>query len=447
MILIVAFAILAIIGGLLDGSWATADIIMVIGAVCYISSFRVPYRLRRRYFLLCAIVSVGYILSAYIVSLNFQNNDYFLALDSVQYTQQVKLQSPDDDYWSLIFENYFELLDQNTLHEVYVRVVCIFANRFLGGATVFYLTLTHTIFGILAIAALYRILLERFNERKSFKYALLFAFLSPCFYYSSVIIRDIIIVYLFTLGIEIVLKQFKTKNILWLVALPIIAGGVRLYSGLFMLSFLVVYLMKRWENTKLRKLIIPIFAVMVVVVLAGGVIDNLIEQTQEEIQAYQELDAGRAAESGGLSNMLLGLPPVLKETALFFYSQIMPFPSYPVIGLAKNFTQFYQASLMAIFPVWWFFIFYMFFILYVFKSCYNKLSISENMLILFAFIFILVNAVQIGVRRIMPIYPFLYFMSLYCQNFLVARRDSDSIRKLLVAGYVALIVAYMVIKG
>ena len=444
---ILLFVLLSVLVYLFDLSLSSVVMVILIAILGYVGCQETPIKGRKKSYKLLGIVSIVYIISSTIISQNFIGNHAFLVPDALQYTQWINLKQPDDNYWSLIFENYFGLLDKDTLHEVYVRVVCIFANNHLGGASVLYLTLTHTVFGILAIISLYRTLLLYYDDKKSFKYALLFALFSPFLFYSCVIIRDIIIAYFFMRGTEIVLKPYKSKNIIFLLLLAILAAGVRLFSGLFMLSFIAVYLTRRFEHTKIKMFIVPIFIVLIVGVIAGGMVNALIEQTQEQLEYYQEYDANSAATSGGLSNYLLALPTGIKEVALFFYSQFMPFPFYSHLATAKTITEVYQGLTTIIYPIWWFYIFYMFFILYVFKGRYKQLSLSMNMFILLAFAYIFANTAQIDVRRMMHIYPFLFIISLYCQNYLSKKKEVNQIGKLLLGGYALLLIVYTVIKG
>ena len=444
---LIVFVILSLTVYLFDQAFSSLVMVLLIGTLGLVSCSRAPLFGRKRAYMLLGIVSSVYIISALITSQNFIGNHAFLVPDALQYTQWINLVRPDDNYLSQILENYFELLDRDTLHEVYVRVVCIFANNNLGHASVLYLTLTHTIFGILAILSLYRALLLYYDYKKAFKYALVFALCSPFLFYSTVIIRDIIIAYFFMQGIEIVLQPYKSKNIIALLALVILAAGVRLFSGLFMLSFIAVYLTRRFEHTKIKMIIIPVFIILIAGVVAGGMVNALIEQTQEQLEYYQEYDANSAASSGGLSNYLLALPTGIKEVALFFYSQFMPFPFYAHLSTASNFTEVYQGITTIVYPIWWFYIFYMFFILYVFKGKYKQLSLSMNMFILLSFAYIFANTAQIDVRRMMHIYPFLFIMSLNCQNFLSTKKEVKKIGKLLMGGYALLLIAYLVIKG
>ena len=432
---------------IIDSSPASLVVILLILLVGIIKCLQLKDNERKREYKLLGVVTLIYIISAFITSRNFLDGKFFLVSDVTQYTRWIGLTHADDNYWEMIAQNYLGLLDKDTLHEVFVRIVCIFGNNYLGGATVYYLTLSHTFFGIMAALALYRTLLYYYDSNKAYKYALAFALCSPFLFYSNVIIRDIIIAFCFARGIEIVLGEFKFKNLIPLLFFTILAAGVRLFSGLFMLSFVAVYLTKRYEHTKLKMIIIPVFVILIAGVVAGGMVNALIEQTQEQLEYYQEYDANSAASSGGLSNYLLALPTGVKEIALFFYSQFMPFPFYAHLATATNITEFYQGFTTIIYPIWWFYIFYMFFVLYIFKGKYKQLPLSMNMFILLSFAYIFANTAQIDVRRMMHIYPFLFIISLYCQNFLSSRKEVRKTRKLLLGGYAFLLVVYLVIKG
>ena len=438
---VIAFGILA---SILDGSSASLFVLLLIIIVGVIESF-LSKKAYKESINLLGVVTLIYTASAFIVSRNYLNGDYFLVPDASQYTQWIKLLQPEDDYFDMVMSNYLGLLDKDSLHEVFVRIICIFGNKYLGGATVYYLTLTHTFFGILAILAIFRTLLYFFDNKDSYKYALVFAFCSQFFFYSNVIIRDIVIAFCFARGVEIIMGEFKFKKLIPLLLLCIIAMGVRLYSGLFMLSFVAIFFVKKIEKTKWRFIIVPAFVIFAAALVVAGVFSNLYEQTLEDLQYYQEFDA--AGASDGLSSRLLALPSGLKEIVMFFYSQFMPFPFYSFLEPVKNGTQLWESLICTVYPIWWYLVFYSFFILFFFYSGYKQVTLEKKLFIILCFINILINTAQIDVRRMMPIYPFLYIMSLYMRKDVFNQKRVKSVMKFLSFSYVGLLFIYLIIKG
>ena len=439
------FAIL--VGGLLSLLDSTvSSFIVILLAILWgrLTNYKLKGRELNYGMILLGCVTIIYTISAFIISRNYSSNHFFLVSDALQYIRWLNLRSAEDNYTILILENYGGLLDKDMLHEVYARMVCIWGNNLLGGTSVFYLTLCHTVFGILAIASLYRIMLLYFDAQKAFKYALVFAVFSPFIYYSSVIIRDIVIAYCFCRGIEIIFKPYKRINYLWLFLYAFVAIGVRLYSGLFMLSFLLVYFIKS-DNKKRRTLIVvAVLAILAFVAVSGQLVSDLYLQASDELERYQEFDAEGAA--GGLSGRILALPPVIKQVAMFFYSQMMPFPSYVSMMKAQNITQAYEGLLYLVFPIWWYMVFFSFFVLYTLKEGYKKMPFVINIFIILAFVYILMNTAHIDIRRMMHIYPLFYTVSLLFRKEYFRKKTVASVEKRLFGGYVGLLLVYLVIK-
>ncbi len=440
-ILLILFAFFATI---LDSSFASLFIIIVIIGWGIGECNFTKHSGKKDGLLLFGKVSLVYIVCAFLISRNYQNGSFFLVGDAAQSTYWLKLIMPESDYWGLLKEHYFELADKDALHVVGIKMACIWGNKLLGGATEFYLTLIHTAFGIMSIMSLYRILLLFYEPRKASKYAFIFALCSPFLYYSTVLIRDIIIAFCFVRGTEIVLNKYKPRGIICLMTLIIIATGIRLYSGLFMVSFVGVYLFKKVSHTRLKIIIIPVFVVLLVTIISAGILSNLYDQTIKEVENYQELDAGG---SNGLSSRLLELPMGIKEVATFFYSQIMPFPFYYTLQLAQRPLQFFEAFTCIIYPVWWYFVFYSFFIFLIAYKGYKKLPIEINLFVVFSFVYILINTAQIDVRRMMHVYPFIFVLSLYLKNYIFNKRQCSRVYRSLGVAYLIMLLVYIIIKN
>lgn len=396
---------------------------------------------------LATIVSCVYFISAYINSLNFDNTKFFLVLDPTTYFPFLNLTAPNTDFVEYIKSCYFELSDSNALHEVYVRYASIIANNYFDGATVLFQTLLHTIFGVLASLTLFRILSRYFDSSKSFRYALVFALCSPFFYYSTVVIRDIIIAYFYIRGFEIILEKFSVKGIVQLIILMLLTWGCRLYSGFFYSLLILYYLYINFKTTIYGKFVLFLMILIGSTVIISGGLSSAVEQSQNELLVYQELDSERGAEiGGGLSYKLLSLPTGIKEIALFFYSQMFPFPFYSGLTTFGNIEQFYAGLMFSIYPLFWFLIFYQLLLYLIWFKEYKHLNNNLLILLFIAYAFIILNTAHIDPRRIMPMYPLLYLIFLYVRENFVSRKKAYQARRLLLSSYFILIVAYLFVK-
>ncbi len=428
----------------LDTSLSSCVIVTILVFLGWLFTYTYPKSKRSDAINLFCIISIGYVISALIISFNYLNGKHYIVYDVITYTPFLDLVRPDIDYADYINNCYFKLADNNAVHEVMVRYACILCNVYIGKATVAYLALLHSIFGVFASMFLHKSLLLFFESKKAFKYVLAFAFCSCFLFYSGVIIRDICITCFYSAAIYLVLSPFKNRNIVLVLLLSAICVGFRLYSGVFLLSFVGVLITKRLQTTHFKKVIIPIMVLMLLFVLGTGVLGNLLEQTKQEIEYYQELDAGRATD--GLSYKLLALPPGIQQIALFLYSQIMPFPFYARLDGVSNLTQFYESLTNTIYPIWWFMVFYFFFIAYLLKGLYKRLSMDYNFLILLSFVFILVNTAHIDVRRMMPVYPIIYITYLIFKHKMLPYNESKNLYKNVVRVFIGLLGLYMIIK-
>lgn len=352
-----------------------------------------------------------YLISGYVFSLSFNIRDNFLLSDPTVYIEQFSKN------WSLdksliidyLYGCFIKLNDNNALYNLYIRFLANFSNYLFGEASVLYATLGQTIFGILSTLVLYRIILN-FQPNKAFKYSFIFAIFSSFHFYSSVIVRDIIIAFLFLLIIEIILKKYTNKNLIKLFILLIIVWGIRLYSGLFVFVFILYYVYLPIRKTKFKPFILPFFILIVIGVLISSY--EIINQSIEEISYYVEFSRVRGEQSGGLSNYLLNFPPVIKEIILTLYSQFHPFPPFAPLLSASTFSQFYISTIVFINSIWWALIFYKLLIFLFVKGVFKKILFEFRLLFIISIIFIIANTAHIDIRRMMPIYPILFLIYL-----------------------------------
>ena len=233
----IIFALIAlIVVNVLDGSLATVVSSMIVFGLCLWSSSRgKTHEVRENGKKIFGVVFPIYIISAYIFSLSFADGGFFYTNDPQRYLQRfLSVYSWSwDDFWNSLYECYFMISDSNALYNSTMDGIAFLGNKYLGGATVFYITLVQTFFGILCSFEIYRILVNYFTPKESSKYAIVFSLLSCFLMYSCVIIRDVIITYFYILGFKVVLKECKATDIFKLGLYLVIITGIRLYSGLF----------------------------------------------------------------------------------------------------------------------------------------------------------------------------------------------------------------------
>ena len=140
--------------------------------------------------------------------------------------------------------------------------IAVFVNNYLGGITVYGLTICNTIWGVLSSVVLFRILKRRLDLNRAFSLSLVFALCSLFLFYSTVIIRDIIICFFFLVAFDIVDQKFSLSGVIKLLSIVLIVWGIRLYSGLFLIVFLGYYFYKRSYNSVFKPIATFVFATL-----------------------------------------------------------------------------------------------------------------------------------------------------------------------------------------
>ena len=445
MVLIVALLLILVIS-LLDGSWASAFAGVFILLISLLQSQRACVKDKTKSLLLAETVFIVYFTMAFIISLAFEGGNKFYVSDPLRYINAYLDRA--SFYYDLQYfvDCYFRFSDTNALYNGYLLAVSVFANNVLGGATVFYLTLAQTFFGLLSINVLFRILSIYLPSREAFKQTIVFAFCSLFLLYSSLIIRDIVITYFYLLAIEIVLKKYRTVNIVWLFVLLFITWGVRLYSGLFMVSFIALYFYLRVLNTRIRAIALPLF--IAVAIAAGAVLleSVIYEQSVAEIDQYTEMTQTAEEASGGLISALYRLPPGISHVAIMFYSQMAPFPPVGPLLRVNSLPSLVIALDVFIFEVFWLFVFYILLWSFISLKTYKKLETNELFLFGLAIVFILANTAHPDIRRMMPVYPITYLLYCKCKLFYVPTKWLRDTKSFMALAYFGLLIVYIFIK-
>ena len=163
------------------------------------------------------------------------------------------------------------------------------------------------------------------------------------------------------------------------------------------------------------------------------------------MSSFQEIYDESAAASG-LSSKLNSLPHGLREGALFFFSQMMPFPPFDAFSEASKVSHFYMGTIRGIFTVYWYFIsFGLMFMLFL-GGCLKKYTSYEKWLLLICAVFILLNVFQTDVRRLMCIYPLLLYFYVKAKDIYAVNYNKLHLNHNLAIIYAGLLVVYICLK-
>lgn len=385
---------------------------------------------------LFAIVFSIYASVAYIASLSFSKSECFYVSDSMRYIEGYIKRTTFYYSQQDFYDCYFQFSDSNLLFNAYLNEMALIMNKYFGGMTVYGMTLCLTIFGVLSSLILYKIFLRHFNETYSYNQVLIFSLCSQFFLYSTVIIRDVVICFLYLVAFDIIDRKFSLKGFLMLFVVMLLAWGVRLYSGVFLGAFILYYLYTKMSNGSARfvgKFLAILFGVIIVVAIIGS---SLMEQTTEELEVYEELSQARS--SGGIVSRLMKLPPGISHLCIVFYTMIRPLPPFsPFVGV-ESFSNFSIATLSFISGFFWFICFYTYVFLVAFNRQLKKLDFNKILLLGIVFLFLLANASHPDVRRMLPVFPIIYL--LICEAF-IDPQNIKSVKKYknaLIVGFLTL---------
>ena len=419
-----------------------ANVIILFLSVLY--SLRIPKIYKKEANQYIAILYILYVGFAYITSLSFLGGHEFYVSDAADYIASF---SKSTDYvpdYNTLLLYYSQFEGKDALYKEILRCVCGYANVHLGGATVYYMTLVQTLFGLLCAVVLLQIM-SRIYGRSGLKQAFLFSSCSLFLLYSSLIIRDIIIAYCFIEAIGILLDKFKLKNIFILLILCLIAMGIRMLSGAFLFSFLFLYVFLYFKKTN-NKFLIVLFTLLGIIAISAFVSTVFFEDSMSEIEQRGEHMSERVSESGGLMNTLLGLPMGIRQIAIMLFSQMAPFPSYGTLLRAETFSQFLWGVDVFVYEIFWYIVFYTLLFFIIFKRAFSTFSMSEKYLFILAMFFILVLTSHPDIRRMMPVYPILYILYVKIKRE-KPNKEIYNVRSYLMWGYAFLLVVYVSIKG
>lgn len=439
---IIAF-LLSIICCVSTHSLACAVPLFAVALYAQVCIFRSDSSDRQHLSRLFTFTSLIYVFSALIFSYSFGPDNSFIVFDPQKYIIS-NINSRNYSFeWSSVLLNYMTFDDSNQLYRLYLNTMSAWANNQLGGSSVLFLTLCNTIFGIITSLYVFKILRTNNDSRTAFKYAFLFTVLSPFFFYSCVVIRDILITCFFTIATYILLSPYKSRRIISLLLLAVFAWGVRLFSGLFLISFVFIYLYKGIGGGTSPKLATLLLIIAGIAMASVFLESSLYDQTMDEMETYSEFSI--AQSDGGLTAKLSSLPFGIKQFALLLFSPIRPFPPLSAYYDANTLSRVFMSTIFLINGLYWFFMFYNIAIGLFINRYWRRLSTLEKYIFIASLVFLLANMAHPDTRRSMPVFPFLYFLYVNMNVDNGFYFPKKKINTCLVGGYLVLLLVYSVI--
>lgn len=404
MVLLIFIYILIL--ALVDSSTSSLVFMFIIYIIGYLfaNSISIKYRIHAQK--LFNIIYIAYITSSFVVSASFSTSDFFLLSDPTRYIDSYL--NRRNFFYDLqdLKDCYLNFSDSNFLYNSYLTIMSVFANKYLGGMTIFSMTLCQVFWGVISSNLLYKILIRHVEYTKAYIYALIYALFSLTFFYSIVIVRDIIICFLYLAAFNIIDQKFEWKGVLKLILIIFFTWGVRLYSGIFSCVFLGYYLYSKMRSGSLKHIATFIFTIVLIIALGLIFASSIFEQTIQEFNIYNELSNERSG--GGIVSKLQSLPIGISQIAIVLFIMLGPLPPLSLYTNVATFSHFLMSTLFSIAGIFWFLVFYSLLYNLIVKKYFLKIQFQNNILLLICLLFMLANATHPDIRRMLPVYPILF---------------------------------------
>lgn len=338
--------------------------------------------------------------------------------------------------------------NKNAGYNFYIGSIAYFAQNYLDGNSELLLFLSSVLFGSLLSVLLYRIISNYCNNKVSIKYTLLFMFLSPIVLFSFSLLRDIHIAFFYLCVIFIVLRPFSLKGLFWLIMSIIITLNLREQSGIFLYVFLLYYLYKKLKQNKIA---ISLLLILFFYIGYNFIIDfindsiNVFEHTSE-VYTEKSLNNYASADAGSLGVKIKTLPSPFNEIISILYSQIAPFPPWAGFIDISNIYNLLINLFHILYSIFWYTIIFSLIKWFILRRKYLLVSFDLKILLLIALLLIILNLVNIGHRRIMYVYPIIYFVYVIINTKLLTRKQINTTLYQSSFSYLALIVLYLIVK-
>lgn len=205
---------------------------------------------------------------------------------------------------------FFVSVVENQGYVFYLRALSYISYNFFDGNHVVLQMLGSSLFGCLLAVILFKMLICYFSARKAFKYTITGFFISPFFYYSLMVLRDIHVAFVFSVMSYIVMRPYRVKGLIWLIVFMSIAFFLRMESGILSVAFLLIYVYMKSKNKLLVAASLAIVVIVFVFYTVAG--NDLMEDILDVNEHYMN-----RTEDMGESSALVSLPHPIREIVMF----------------------------------------------------------------------------------------------------------------------------------
>jgi len=307
-------------------------------------------------------------------------------------------------------KNFFDLfsiyeIHQLPLHIVFSASITYFSTLIDGSNSILLQKLLSPFFGGLFIVVLYSTLKYQFKDSSfSLKATITYGLLSAVFMYSIPLLRDIDVALAYIIFFYLFLQKNSFFNFLLLFLVAFMTYFLRVESGMVLYALILLYSYLNVRTIK-STLIKFIFYILILLLFAFVVI-FLYHKIIGMVVGLDEANTMRAvakASADSISLLFNKLPFPLSYLAKVLFGQMQPFPFLHAI----------DRPMEAISGLFWPFIFIM--MLYAIVKKEIRVLINEKIkyLLIIAILVLFLMSSEPMARRMMSVYPIIYFTSLY----------------------------------
>ncbi|WP_193039079.1 hypothetical protein [Pseudoalteromonas nigrifaciens] len=325
-------------------------------------------------------------------------------------------------------------------------VIAYISNKYHYGNPLLLQSLLVASFAVLINVFLYNTLRFYIDESIALKYTILFILFSFAFSYSPWILRDIHIMFFYSIGIYLVHKSFSVKVLLFLFSIQVILMEFRVESSFAFMFLPMVYIYLQAKNYKYKSVLY--FICILLILPATSIIFDLLSRNitgvTDTLARYDSYTSEALESQSGLSGALYKLPFGIKHFSISVTSQIQPFPFWAGVEKGAPFTLNLSELLFGVSAVFWFYV--MFINALFFKEHYRKIPKLLLYLLAFFCLFILANSSNLTTRRIIAVYPIAYVLFV----FIAAQIPYEVLRRksiVFILVYISLSFIYILLKG
>lgn len=254
---------------------------------------------------------------------------------------------------------------------------------------------------------------NQIDHKRAYKYTLVICLFSVIFFYSTQLLRDIHIMFLYLLGIYLTFKtDFSISNLIKIFLIILTSCTLRIETGIYLFYLVPLYLLLTIKYSKNR--IIPVLISFVVatggIIFSGIYFNEFLRVFTQNNEIYLESDKG-----SGVVGSLQNIPLVGKFLSVAYNAiQPLPFWSKYTATIKDNRPEIFNLMTFPLsFATLLNFIVLFFILVFLFHSK-TRARVSQHIPkplvyhLYFGFIFLYLQSAVIDQRRLMAFYVIFY---------------------------------------